>query len=119
MSDPTLPQEEKMASLDLEEVSDKIRMGTPVSILEAIAAIQYQEAQREQSWWHKLHWRWQSFCRKVRCDWCLFWSLCPACNSDAPRCDRCSTCRGSREFPLSAKTKERYRNSFHNDYDYD
>lgn len=54
---------------------------------------------------------------RVRCEWRLYWNLCPACNSDAPRCYRCNTCTGSREYPLKPETKDRYRHSYHNDYD--
>jgi hypothetical protein len=61
--------------------------------------------------------RWRDARYKLRCEWRLYWNLCPNCNSDAPRCDRCGTCHGSREFPLKPETKERYRHSFNNDYD--
>lgn len=39
--------------------------------------------------------------------WRLFWNLCPQCNSDGAGLDRCRVCLGSREFPLSEKTKHR------------
>lgn len=41
--------------------------------------------------------------------WRLFWDLCPACCSDAPEIDTCWVCGGSREWPLSAETKQEYR----------
>jgi len=45
----------------LEALSDKVRKGEPISFLEAIAVINYQEHLRreraEQPWWKKLkHW---------------------------------------------------------------
>lgn len=42
----------------LEEVSDKIRSGIPVSLTEALAAIDYQSARRAHAkhnvWWRRL-----------------------------------------------------------------
>lgn len=38
---------------------------------------------------------------RARMYWRLFWNLCPTCNSDAPECDTCPTCKGNREYPLS------------------
>lgn len=45
----------------LEEISDKIRCGEPVGLLEAIAAIDYQtamRADREYRKWYRRVWRW-------------------------------------------------------------
>lgn len=41
--------------------------------------------------------------------WRIWWNLCPACNSDAPECDTCLCCDGSREYPLSDMRKQQYR----------
>jgi hypothetical protein len=35
-------------------------------------------------------------------------NFCPNCNSDAPECDTCYVCHGSREYPLSDETKAKY-----------
>ena len=37
----------------LEVISDKIRHGEPVGIMEAVAAIEYQSARLALPWWHK------------------------------------------------------------------
>ncbi len=37
----------------LEEVSDKIRRGEPVGIMEGLAAIEYQSARKVLPWWRK------------------------------------------------------------------
>lgn len=43
---------------ELEQISDKIRYGEPVGLLEAIAAIDYQHQwqayRKEQVWWRRL-----------------------------------------------------------------
>jgi hypothetical protein len=49
-----------------------------------------------------------SFFDRLVMRWRLWWNLCPTCNSDAPECHTCSTCEGSREFPLSLETKRTY-----------
>jgi hypothetical protein len=36
-----------------EEISDKIRHGQPVGIMEALAAIEYQSARKALQWWRK------------------------------------------------------------------
>jgi hypothetical protein len=53
----------------LEEVSDKIRRGEPVGIMEALAAIEYQSARRVLPWWRKdaLGWPIETFkCKPVQ-----------------------------------------------------
>ncbi len=65
----------------------------------------------------RLRFKINSFLYDVKCEWRLYWNLCPICNSDAPKCDRCNLCRSSREYPLSKETKEKYRYGFHNHYD--
>lgn len=43
------------------------------------------------------------------CSWVsLSQNFCPNCNSDAPECDTCYVCHGSREYPLSNETKAKY-----------
>lgn len=37
----------------MEEVSDKIRRGEPVGIMEVLAAIEYQSARKVLPWWRK------------------------------------------------------------------
>jgi len=37
--------------------------------------------------------------------WRLWWGFCPNCNNDAPECDTCHVCRGTRAFPPQPETK--------------
>lgn len=46
---------------------------------------------------------------KLLARWRIYWNLCPACNSDAPECDDCLCCDGSREYPLTEMRKQQYR----------
>jgi hypothetical protein len=58
-------------------------------------------------YYHCRHWL-----QRLRGEWRLAWDVCPTCNSDAPECDHCPTCFGSRDYPLSAETKDIYRRSY-------
>jgi hypothetical protein len=54
----------------------------------------------------------RSLTERLLARWRIWWNLCPVCNSDAPECDRCWLCGGSREFPLSTETRARYKKAY-------